>query len=265
MNLIDALSLNNREIIALVGGGGKTTLMFALARELSSQGHRVITTTTTKIMEPTPQETPQLLLVANEEDSLDLIFQQLEKYRHVTLASERLDSRRLRGFKPGSIEKIDLIKLAPYVIVEADGAKHRPLKAPNDSEPVIPQNTTLVIAMVGIDALGCRLNEACVFRSEIASKLLGLPLGSIMSTAAIAELVTHPQGITKGSPPQARVMPFINKIDPEKDRLRGRELAKSILNFHHPRIERVILGQAQMSEPVLEVINQVLSPVDPLP
>ena len=105
LNLIDALSLNNREIIALVGGGGKTTLMFALARELSSQGHRVITTTTTKIMEPTPQETPQLLLVGGGEDGPDLIRQLLEKYRHVTLASERLDSCKLRGVSPGLSRK----------------------------------------------------------------------------------------------------------------------------------------------------------------
>ena len=129
------------------------------------------------------------------------------------------------------------------------------LKAPNDTEPVIPQNATLVIPVVGIDALGCRLNEECVFRSEIASELLGLPLESIMSTAAIATLVTHPHGIAKGSPPEARIIPFINKMDLEKNMMRGRELAKSILNLHHPRIERVILGQVQMSEPVLDVIG----------
>jgi hypothetical protein len=72
---------------------------------------------------------------------------------------------------------------------------------------------------------------------------------------AIATLITNPQGIARGSPPGARVIPFINKMDLEKNMLRGRILAKSILNFHHPRIERVILGQARFSEPVLEVLQ----------
>ena len=255
LNLIDALSLGEKEIIALVGGGGKTTLMFALAKELSIQGHRVITTTTTKIVEPSAQDTPQLLLVGDRGNGLDLLDRQLEINRHVTLASERLDSFKLKGLSPEFIKQIDLLNLAPYVIVEADGAKQRPLKAPSDTEPVIPENTTLVITVTGIDALGCRLNEERVFRSDIAARLLGVSLDSVVSIEAIAALITSPQGIAKGSPPEARVIPFINKMDLEKSMLRGRSLAKSILNFHHPKIERVILGQARHSTPVLEVVQ----------
>jgi len=67
--------------------------------------------------------------------------------------------------------------------------------------------------MVGIDAVGCRLTEEDVFRPEIVSKLLGLPLGEVISAEAIAFLITHSQGIIKGSPTQARIVPFINKVD----------------------------------------------------
>ncbi len=62
MKLKEALGIKPGEVISLVGGGGKTTLMFALARELASSGKTVITTATTKILEPSSTETSLLLL-----------------------------------------------------------------------------------------------------------------------------------------------------------------------------------------------------------
>ena len=141
-----------------------------------------------------------------------------------------------------------------HVIVEADGAARRPLKAPNDTEPVIPDRTSLVVAVVGVDAAGSSLNEKEVFRASIAARLLGLPLGSALSTAAIATLITHRQGITKGSPENARIVPFVNKVDRDGGLTQGRELAREILAVGHPRIEYVLLGQACLAEPVVEII-----------
>ncbi len=256
MNLIESLALKPNEIISLVGSGGKTTLMFALARELSSAGHRVITTTTTKIYEPTMQETPRLILEQNEEILINSIRKNLARQKHLTIARERLDEGKLDGVSPVLIEKIGRLNLAPYIVVEADGAKHHALKAPRNSEPVIPENTTMVIALVGIEALGKKLTEETVFRSEIAAKLLGLPLGSEVSREVIAMLLTHPNGIARGSPSCARIVPFINKIDLESNLNRCRDLAKTILDSNHPQIKKVILGQVgSKSRPVLEVIN----------
>jgi len=47
--LITALGLNPKEHVAVVGGGGKSTLCFALAEALGLSGARVISTTTTKV------------------------------------------------------------------------------------------------------------------------------------------------------------------------------------------------------------------------
>ena len=142
-----------------------------------------------------------------------------------------------------------------YVIVEADGAKQRSLKAPAPHEPVVPSGTSLLIPVVGVDAVGCRLTEENVFRPKIVSELLGLSLGEIVSAESIAFLITHQRGIIKGSPDHARIIPFINKMDLYKGLSRGRNLADRILALKHPRIERVILGQAQSPEPVTEVIQ----------
>jgi probable selenium-dependent hydroxylase accessory protein YqeC len=254
MKLKEALDIRSSEIVSLVGGGGKTTLMFALARELASGEESVITTTTTRILEPSPADTPLLLLEADEERLLQALLKNLDKYRHITLASEKQSSGKLKGVSPELVTRLAELELVSYIIVEADGAAQKSLKAPNTSEPAIPRNTSLVIPIVGIDAIGCRLTEADVFRPEIVAELLGLPLGEVISARDIASLLTHPQGIIKGSPAQARIIPFINKVDLDEGLSKGRDLAAEILAKEHPQIGQVILGQAQLPEPVAEVI-----------
>ena len=86
--------------------------------------------------------------------------------------------------------------------------------------------------------------------------MLGISIGEIISAEAIAFLITHPQGIIKGSPGQARVVPFLNKADLDDGLKKGREIAGEILRAGHPRIDRVILGQAQSSDPVVEVVSR---------
>jgi len=253
--LRQAFDIHHREVISLVGGGGKTTLMFALAREMAAGGESVITTTTTKILEPSSSETPLLLLQAHEKNIVKALLQNLDKHRHITLAREKLSSGKLAGVCPELIIELAELNLVPYVVVEADGAAHRSLKAPNPTEPVIPFNTSLVIPVVGVDAIGCCLTKENIFRPEIVSRLLGLPLGAVVSAEAIAFLITHPQGIIKGSPIQARITPFINKVDLEEGLTKGRELASKILAMNHPQIGRVVLGHAQLPEIVVEVIQ----------
>jgi probable selenium-dependent hydroxylase accessory protein YqeC len=192
MKLKDALDIRPGEVISLVGGGGKTSIMFALAKELASAGSCVVTTTTTKIFEPLPDETPLVIVAKDETELVSCFLKSAPYYRHITLASERLTSGKLAGIRPELVEKLAGMKTVSQVIVEADGAAQRSLKAPNATEPVIPENTSLVIAVVGIDAVGCSLNEKEVFRAGIAAKLLGLSLGATLPLAAIATLVTHP-------------------------------------------------------------------------
>ncbi len=255
MKLEKALGIKPGEVVSLVGGGVKTTLMFALARELASSGKSVVTTTTTRILEPSSSETLLLLLEADEEQMVRTLLQNVDKYRHITLASERLASGKLNGISPGLVVKLAELNQVSYIIVEADGADGKSLKAPNPTEPIIPSSTSLVIPVMGIDAVGCRLTKEDVFRPEIVSKLLKLPLGEVISVEAIAFLITHPQGLTKGSPAQARIVPFINKVDLDKGLLKGRDLASKILAMRHPQIEQVILGQAQLPEAAVEVIS----------
>lgn len=239
-----------------MGAGGKTTLMFSLAQELTTYEKVVVNTTTTKIFTPSSSDTPYLLLSREQKEIFDFILKNGNKLRQLTLASEKLaNSGKLKGINPELVSQ--LIKLDPviYIIVEADGAACRPLKAPNPAfEPVIPQDTSLVIPVIGIDALGCELKEEYVFRSEIVAKLTGLSLGEAVSADNIVNLLLHPSGIIRGSPDQARIIPFINKVDLHADLSEARDLASKILEASHPQIDQVVLGQARLNPPVVEVV-----------
>jgi len=254
-SLTESLDIKAREVISLVGAGGKTTLMFRLAKELFLRGRKVVTTTTTKILEPAPGETGSLFVDSDEERIKDFVRSHLGRYHRITAARERLDSGKLRGVSPDLVDELCRFREVEVVIVEADGAAGRPVKAPREHEPVIPTSTTLIVAILGVDGLGMKLSEKDVFQPERISKITGIPMGERLTDEAMATLVTHPEGIFKGTPPSARVIAFLNKVDIPNGVAKAESIAHKILGKKHERIERVVLGQLKSEPPVAEVIS----------
>jgi probable selenium-dependent hydroxylase accessory protein YqeC len=248
---MQAFCLKTPSQVALVGGGGKTSLMFALAAEAAAAGYRVITTTTTRILMPEARQSSRVILAADEQDLALKISAAWQETRHVTVAREQAADNKLLGLAPEILER--LARLADLIINEADGAACRPIKAPNLTEPVIPAGTGMVIAVLGVDALGAILDRAHTFRPELISAVTGLDIGGIITAETIARLVTHPQGIIQHSPQAAVIIPFINKID-LADYRTGLYLADAILARNHPQIKRVVFGSLQdMRQPVISV------------
>ncbi|UCE98126.1 MAG: putative selenium-dependent hydroxylase accessory protein YqeC [Dehalococcoidia bacterium] len=255
VTLKEAFNICPGEVISLVGAGGKTTLMSALAKELGNEKARIISTTTTKIFEW--QACGDILVIEKDGSKiLDELPRILAEYQHISLASEKLPIEgKLKGISPETIVNIAKSKQADYIIIEADGAGMKLIKAPNATEPVIPQNTTLVIAIIGIDALGVILNKENVFRPEIVTRLTGLPIGEVITAETIATLVTHSEGITKGSPPDARIIPVINKMDLIKDIGEAKNIAQKILELDSQRINSVVLCQLQSAKPLVDTVT----------
>ena len=254
VTLAGSLGLRKKEVISLVGAGGKTTLMFRLARELVESGKKVVTTTTTKIAEPAAEEAPSLLVDPDPAKLLGWVSDRLDHDRHLTLASERLELGKLKGISVDLAVQLWGRSLIDYLLIEADGAARRPVKAPREKEPVIASNTTLVIALLGLDGVGATLNVENVFQHERFSKIAGIPVGGQISPEALAKVMTHPEGLFKGTPSTSRVVAFLNKVDVARGMEIGREVAKKILEKKHPQIERVILGQLQSNPPVVDVV-----------
>lgn len=252
--LAEALGIRPREVISLVGAGGKTTLMFCIAKELVRNGKKVVVTTTTKILEPTTEETGFLFIDSDEEKIKDFVGRHLDRYHPITIARERLGSGKLKGVSPNLVDELWGSHDIDTIIIEADGAAGRPVKAPREWEPVIPSSTSLVVAILGIDGAEVKLNEDNVFQSEGVSKLTGISMGERLTEEAMATLMTHSEGIFKGTPSSSRVVAFLNKVDIPNGVAKAESIARKILEKGHPRIERVVLGQLKNEPPVAEVI-----------
>ena len=225
--------------IAIVGAGGKTSLMYALAEEIASAGETVVTTTTTKIFPPTPDQSPCLMLVEEAPD-LDNLPNMLTRYGRVTVGRS-IDpvTGKLTGITEEIAEKC--LTAAHKLIIEADGAAGRPVKAPERWEPVIPRFTDFVIPVVGLDGLGKPASEEWVFRLDRFLEVTGLGRGALIDPRAISQLLQHPMGGLKGVPETAVVVPFLNKTD-QLSELRMLEQLLDLLGQEAVRIEKVVTG-----------------------
>ena len=245
MTLEEAFSLREKEVISLIGGGGKTTLMFALGKELSLLRKGILLTTTTKIWDPEPSDEFSVFLSSRLARVKEWVKENLDRYRYLLVAQDRLDNGKLQGIPPRWISELFSIPAVSCIIIEADGAAGRPLKAPREGEPVIPRETTLLIPVVGIDALGKPLHEDYVFRSRIAREILDQPEGAIITEKMIAKLVV---ASLLNMPENARVVPFLNKVDLTDGVEKGKNLARVLMETVSPRVEKVVLCRGPVRE-----------------
>lgn len=258
MHLSEALDVVKGDVISLVGAGGKTTAMYRLGCELAGRGWRVITTTTTMIHPPLSDQSQELIVEDRADRALRRVGEALQLKNSITLASQRLSAEnKLRGIEPEWVRS--LRSLADVVIIEADGARGLPLKAPAAHEPVVPTETTLFIPVCGITALGRQLTAHAVHRPELVARLTGLACGELVTDEAIVRLLLHPLGGLKGAPAQARVQPLLNQVSNAESLAAARRIAARVKA--DPSVDRVLIGAVATESPVLEIWRRVAAVV----
>ena len=167
-----------RGLTALIGGGGKTTLMYRLAEELSVSG-TVIVCTSTRIVEPSG--------TAVVTDSVPEIIAASLRTRRVICAGTRVADGKLTA----PIISFDELKtLADYVIVEADGAHTLPIKAHAPYEPVIPACADLTVLVIGADAFGQPISRIC-HRPELFAQISGADSDSPVTPELAAQVINY--------------------------------------------------------------------------
>lgn len=254
--LHDALLLENGGVVSLVGAGGKTSLMFRLARELSQRGERVLTTTTTRMYAPTAAQSPGYILAETAEEIVERAALSLSKLRHITAGSGLIsDQGKLSGLPPEVIDRLRASQVFDWIIVEADGAAGRAMKAPADHEPVIPNCTGWLVGMVGLSVLGKPLTNQWVFRPELFARITGLPAGATVTEAAVAAALGHPLGILKGAPNRCRCLVFLNQADDPGGQAAGMRICSLLKRYRPCGNLRAIVGQALGEPPVSAVLD----------
>lgn len=251
MTLADALGMKDDEVVALVGGGGKTTAMFRLAGEIVERGGTAITTTTTRIFAAQIALAPAH--VAATSATQESVSAALTARSHVlVIGATDPGTGKADGVSVELFARLRAWCPRACLLNEADGSRMRPFKAPAEHEPVIPVETTLVVPVVGADVFGQPLDADHVHRPELVSALCGQPMGTPITPEMVARVLAHPEGGRKGVPAGARVCVMINKVESLPGRRAvAHETAERLLR--EPAIHSVLLTTLRGGEPVLEV------------
>ena len=171
--------------ICLVGGGGKTTVMYELAAAWAACGRKVLVLTSTHILQPADGS------FAADAAAVHNLWQQR---RYAVIGTPELDTGKLT--LPPQFLYEAMKPQADVILCEADGSKHHPCKAPAAHEPVLLPDSDIVLAVAGMDALGNSLAQACQ-RPQLAAAFLGCSLDSVIDEQMLAALLLSEQGSRK--------------------------------------------------------------------
>lgn len=204
--LLELLGIEDGDVVAFVGGGGKSTLTLACGHELATAAKPVVMGTTTKM------GVDQIPPWAEICEDLTAVRHALEAGKPSYLL-KRAEGAKVIGADPSLIDEI-AATTAATVVVEADGSRGRPFKAPDDHEPVIPPSATLVVVVVGCDAIGEPIADIC-HRPERVVALTGARPRDRVTPDHIAAVVAHPAGGRRNVPHSARMLLAVTKVDPD--------------------------------------------------
>ncbi len=218
--LSSALDLGLHELVSFVGGGGKTTGLFALGAQLDGT---VVLTTTTK-MAGHRTEGLHLLIDLTDTDLTDTDLREALRRHRTVLAWQADRGHKATGVAPEVCDR--WFDVADHVIVEADGSRQRPFTAPNPFEPVVPSRTTLLVGCVGADAFGRVIADRCHRPIRVAA-LAGCSPYQRLTPERLAAVLLSDRGGRKGCPPGARYAMVLNQVRPSDDKFVD-ELADAI-------------------------------------
>jgi molybdenum cofactor cytidylyltransferase len=232
MDLYDAFGLQSGSIVAAVGGGGKTSLVYALAGEAARRGESAIITTSTKFTRPPGERLPPVV-IADESGAIERARKELRPGVAFVLASGRGPRNRLLGYEDRVFASLALLQPG-LISIEADGSAHRTFKAPADHEPAIPPCATDVVVCVGLDVLGKPLDDRHVHRPRTVAALAETAVGEPVTVETIVRVLRHPAGGRKGVPPGARLHALLNNPRTDDQERLGAHLASRLVyeGFH---------------------------------
>jgi probable selenium-dependent hydroxylase accessory protein YqeC len=199
---LDLLEENSSHHIAFVGGGGKTTLLHAIGRQLKG---KTILTTTTK-------------MGSDQHKSLDILLNpEIEEIYNIKAGLPVIVWKETQGPKAIGVEKNLCDKwftIVDHVLVEADGSRKRPFKAPAGHEPVIPNSTTLMISTIGGDALGRVIADQCHRPLRVAALAECEPYQRLTPIRA-AKVLLSERGNIKELPDESQMQIIVTKVTNE--------------------------------------------------
>ena len=231
ITLAKALRTESSPCVAFIGAGGKTTAMFQLARQLPTP---VIVTATSHLG---AWQIPfaDKHIITDTPAALEEIEHGLQG---VILITGSMDEDRTRPINNTLLDWLH--QFCGYhsipLLIEADGARQKPLKAWAEHEPPIPPFVEQVLQVAGLSGLGKLLDDESVQRPELFSKLSGLQVGEPITPDALIRVLEHPEGGLKNIPAGARGVALLNQADTLELQAIAHGLAQSLISDYHSAV-----------------------------
>ena len=226
MSLVASLSLEDNEMVCFVGAGGKTTLLLELGYELANAGRSVLLGTTTRMGTDQVPSWATPGDVSSVDSTISFLVEVEDGAKIIGSSPEVFDS---------ALDRFD------YVLVEADGARRRLIKAPAEHEPVIPSRCTTAVVVAGVEAIGRPMGEVA-HRPELVERVVGLSPDEPVTAEAVAKLLTSDSGGLARIPESARVVVALTGTSDDKT-----GVVEAVSG--HPRIDRVIVAPEVEARP----------------
>jgi probable selenium-dependent hydroxylase accessory protein YqeC len=243
LKLYLALGIAPGDVVAFVGAGGKSSAILTVADEFAEAGMTFLTAPTTKML---VSEAEKLGSLVTAKDAGDLRTKAesilSEGASGVVVGSGLLSKNRVGGVEPGAITS--LAPLADVVLIEADGARRRPIKGTADHEPALPDAATLVVAVGNIRAFGAPVAEENVHRPELFSKLTGIGPGQSITARAFARALA--EGSLGNTPEGARTAALITGVQPGKTMADASVVTRELWRFG---VKKVVLASLPDESP----------------
>ncbi|MFC1503467.1 selenium cofactor biosynthesis protein YqeC [Pseudomonadota bacterium] len=261
-------------IISLVGGGGKTSTAFWLAQEFKKRGHCVLVSTTTKMYLPAPEqadyficadnnnseEKPETTLLSRlqnqvSEPAITFCFQNEVEPNNGKMTGNTKEQIKVSGITPNLVKQLKSTSPFTVFIIEADGAKCLPIKAPSGHEPCIPINSDMVIGVTGAEIIHTQACPERIHRWNTFSALTQCSEGDEIDHRILCRLIEHPHGMFKQAPDHAVKIWLINKVDLAPSYLKLTQLAQTIITRPY-QLDAIWLAAMHDLSPIKDIVTR---------
>lgn len=208
------------EMAAVMGAGGKATVMKRLVIEFVEAGEPVLVTGTTNLQSLQHWSGPSLLLSEAEREKADAAAQEWAARGAVVWVEKKLPKNMFLGIPVEQVESLHAMGGGNILIVKTDGARKRLIKAPSEREPLIPGGVAHCILVQGLKAIGMRADPDIVFRFETSCRIGGFVQNDVIEPRHLAALASHPESYPARFPADAKKILYLSHcISPKRLRL----------------------------------------------
>ncbi|WED29614.1 putative selenium-dependent hydroxylase accessory protein YqeC [Vibrio sp. DW001] len=249
-------------VISLVGGGGKTSTVFWLANQFKKKGHHVFVSTTTKMYLPDSEQTDNFINLHDTNEQL-ITYQHLNLlepsitfcYKNKIKTDSKNNKIKVSGVTSQFIDNLKNDSPFTVFIIESDGAKCLPIKAPNRHEPCIPNTSDIVIGVTGAEIIHTRAIPERIHRWDTFSALTQCLDGELIDHRVLGNLIEHQHGMFKHAPKDAIKIWLINKLDLATDYDKIVTLANKIIS-QTTTLDAIWLATMNSHTPIKDVLTR---------